>query len=223
MTFAHDLRAFLRTIALGTQRIQRKSEELSPEIKSRLDEILDAARKQDELISAMVEYGQALAPGLSGDNPLSIKLVIQTACRKIDTFLQQKEGLIQFNAQTAPPVLVPSGAARVIEKIIHNSLKFRSADKPVIEVSVSTVAAELIEVRISDNGLGIERQYRGTVLEPFKRLNPASEYPGSGLGLSICRRLLESVGGTIHIEDPIPPSQGVAVVARMPTTRAAAA
>jgi len=203
LTFAHDLRQPLRSIVVSAQRIQRNNlKELSPDTTARLEEILASARRQEELIASVVEYDQALHNGLAGDTPLPLRLVIQTACMKVDAFRQRHRGSIRTEPEIAPQMIAPSGLSRVLEKILHNSFKFhRHENDPAVEIRVSEAASGVIEIRISDTGLGIEPRYREMVFEPFKRLNASSEFPGHGLGLSISRKLLESIHGTVRFED----------------------
>lgn len=217
-TFAHDLRQQLRSIMMHAQRLERQAEKLSLEDKSKLSDILTAARRQEELIASVVEYDQALHNGMEGETRMPLRLVIQTACLKVDGFRKLQEGTLLFDAASVPEMMVPSGLAKVIEKILHNALKFHSKETPP-QVEIETVpdSSGSICIRVKDNGLGIERQYRDRVVEPFQRLNPGSEYPGSGMGLSTCLRLMESIGGNIRIEDHAG-SSGVAVVVCIPLT-----
>lgn len=199
LTFAHDLRSCLRSIVVATQRIEREPEELSVASRARLDEVLAAAKRQEDLIASVVEYDQA---NLAGDPPLALRLVIQTACMKVDAYRQARGGVITFDSQAIPKVPVASGLSRVIEKILHNGLKFQPAGKhPLVRVEASENDVGGIAITVHDNGIGIEPAYRQSVLEPFKRLNPATEFPGSGLGLAICQRLVESIGGNLRIDD----------------------
>jgi len=199
-TFAHDLRQPLRSIVMATQRIQRKAPELNEEIKAKLEEILAAARRQEELIASIVEYDQVFQT--QPDSPIGLRLAIQTACMKIEAFRQAHRGSIQYDPEAIPRVQAPSGLTRVLEKVLHNSLKFHAPDNtPAIELEASDDCEGQIVVRVSDNGLGVEPQYREVVFEPFKRLNPASEYAGSGIGLATCRRVMETMRGTIRFED----------------------
>ena len=199
ITFAHDLRQPLRSMVMAAQRIQRKSTEISDETREKLDEILAAARKQDELIASVVEYDQALQVG--DDSPLALRLTLQTACMKVDAFRKQKQGAIHVDTEAVPRVLAPTGLGRVLEKVLHNSLKFHAPENiPRVELEISEDEPGIVGIRVSDNGIGIEPQYREVVFEPFKRLNPASDYPGSGLGLSICRRLMDTMQGTIRLD-----------------------
>ena len=72
-----------------------------------------------------------------------------------------------------------------------------------------------ITIRVTDNGLGVEPKYRGLVFQPFSRLNAKSSFAGAGMGLAICFRLMECIGGTIVFEDPAGP-RGANVVLRFP-------
>ena len=202
MTFAHDLRQPLRSILMSAQRMQRGQEELSVEMRARLQDITKAAHWQEDLIASVVEYDQAIASARTADSALTSRLAIQTACMKVDAFRQRQEGVIEFDGQQAPRALVRSELARVLEKVLHNSLKFHAPDRsPKATIRASETSGGFVAVRVSDNGLGIEEKYRETVFEPFKRLNANSDFPGSGLGLSTCRRLVDAMQGTILFED----------------------
>jgi signal transduction histidine kinase len=217
LTFAHDLRQSLRTVVMQTQRIQRMGDgDVSDAVKARLDEIVAAARRQEELIASVVEFDQAGQEG--GEDtltPIPFKLAIQTACMKVEAYRKQcADSTIRFEHRAGPGCSVPSTFARVVEKVLHNALKFRERGLPA-EIGIETDSGGV--VRIVDAGLGIEPRYRETVFEPFRRLHAASEYPGCGLGLAICRRLMTAMGGEIAIEDP-GPERGVAVRIRVPVS-----
>lgn len=217
LTFAHDLRQPLRAIMLQVQRIQRQDEALSPSTREKLDEILISARKQEELIASVVEYDQAIQHGLGGEAPIALTLVIRTAFNKVDAFRQLQKGAIHFDPATFPAVAVQPGIATVLEKILHNSLKFHVKDEaPELALEACAEHPGMLCLKVIDNGPGIEPQYREAVFEPFKRLHPSSEYPGCGLGLSTCIRLIESIGGTIKFEDREGGRQGLATVMRFP-------
>ena len=216
ITLAHDLRVPLRSIVMTAQQIQRRHEDLSVETGAQLDQILAAARRQDELIAGAMEYEQALRPGLAGDTPLALGLAIRTAWMKVDAYRQIQGGSISFDSDSAPRVLVPSGIAQVVAKVLHNGLKFHFPESsPKVHAEATEDSAGLVTILVRDNGIGIDEEYREAVFEPFKKLNSTSQYPGSGLGLSICRRLLASISGTIRIDEDIG-TRGTSVVLSFP-------
>ena len=106
VTFAHDLRQPLRTIMMQAQRIQRQGGEgVSGETNTRLDQIVAAARAQEELIASVVEYDQAgqQSGGFESARLLPIKVVIQTACMKVENYRRQCDGVIRFEHAPGHP------------------------------------------------------------------------------------------------------------------------
>jgi signal transduction histidine kinase len=199
--FAHDLLQPLRAIKLNAQRLQIEGEPLSSSAIERLDEIIAAARTQEELISAVMEYDHVLhsTPLVTARMPLH--LAIESAMRTVDVYRISQNGRIRILSDP-PASMAPVVISKALEKVLNNSLKFQHAQAiPEVEIEAVNESPEWIAIRISDNGLGIDAKYRSLVFQPFKRLNPISAYPGSGLGLTIARRLLESVDGTLTLED----------------------
>jgi signal transduction histidine kinase len=214
--FAHDLRQPLRGIMLNVQRIRRMDSQLSPELHARLEDLMADARRQEELIASVMEYYSAVHDQLLQNTPIPVSAMIQAACLKVEPFRQLHNGTVHVAA--CPPVTVTAGLAKALEKLLHNGLKFHAVDvDPVVEIEATVDGAGDIAIRVTDNGLGIEPEYRQSVFEPFCRLHPASDYPGSGMGLPICLRRLELVGGTLAFETP-PGSRGLCAVVRIPAS-----
>ncbi len=89
---------------------------------------------------------------------------------------------------------------QLLQNLIGNALKFRRQDEPsVIEVSAER-DGELWRFTVSDNGIGVEPSARERIFEPFRRGCRRDDYPGTGIGLSICRKIVEHHGGTIWVE-----------------------
>lgn len=220
LPFVHDLRQPLRAIVAAVQRIQRQQGPLSDEMKAQLSEIMGAATRQDYLIGSAVEYHSASETGLMEMGPrLPLMLAIQTACLKVEAFRREKGGTIRLPDHPTPAA-APAGLARVLEKVLHNALKFHPpGSSPEVGIELSDHGAEFVEIRITDNGVGIAPEYRESVLRPFSRLHPPSEFTGAGLGLSICARLLDTAGGGISIEAASHGARapGTCVVIRYPT------
>ena len=89
---------------------------------------------------------------------------------------------------------------RLFQNLIGNAVKYRQADRsPKIHISAEPQATEWI-ISIHDNGIGFDPKHAATIFAPFKRLHTAEEYPGTGVGLAICKRIVQAQGGRIWAE-----------------------
>ncbi len=92
---------------------------------------------------------------------------------------------------------------QVFQNLIENAIKFKKkTELPKIHITC-TKQHEMYQFSVADNGIGIEMQYHDRVFIVFQRLHSAKDYPGSGIGLSICKRIVERHGGTIWFESTV--------------------
>src|SRR4030095_14161989 len=93
----------------------------------------------------------------------------------------------------------PAQLAQVFQNLIGNALKFRSQAAPRIHVGANQLA-DAWEIEVRDNGIGMEPQYFERIFMVFQRLHNKGEYPGTGIGLAICKKVVERHGGRIWVE-----------------------
>jgi light-regulated signal transduction histidine kinase (bacteriophytochrome) len=91
---------------------------------------------------------------------------------------------------------------QVFQNLIGNSIRYRSTEKPRSHVAAERRGEEWL-FSVQDNGIGIDPQYKEQVFEIFKRLHSAAAYPGTGMGLAICQRIVERAGGRIWVESEL--------------------
>jgi signal transduction histidine kinase len=108
--------------------------------------------------------------------------------------------------------------ARVFSNLISNSIKYRSSAAPEIRIA-AVPEGRVIRFSFADNGIGIDPKYHARIFDVFKRLH-GSEYPGTGIGLSLCRRIIENMGGEIWVESEL--GQGAHFYFTVPVAEGAA-
>jgi hypothetical protein len=164
---------------------------------------VEGAARMQALINDLLEYSRV---GTRGNVPAPAQAgaALQDALENLRTLIQESGAVI--TADPLPRVRADAmQLTHVFQNLIANALKFRSERPPQIQVgSRREAAAWLFWVR--DNGIGIEPQYRERIFLIFQRLHTRSQYPGTGIGLAICKRIVERHGGRIWVESQ--PDQG---------------
>jgi signal transduction histidine kinase len=108
---------------------------------------------------------------------------------------------------------------QLLQNLLGNALKFRREDV-ALELQVSAKVADgLAELKVMDNGIGFDAQYATRIFRAFERLHGARTYPGTGMGLALCRKIVERHRGTIHADSEI--GQGTTFTVRLPVEQPA--
>ena len=195
---SHDLREPLRTIGGFSGLLAQKYQgQLDDEAKDYLDRVTNATRRMGTLIDDLLTYSKV---------GLGIKELVTVDC---DVLLKGEIDGLQAAFQesgatiTCDPLPIvmahPSLIGQVLRNLISNSIKFRGAEAPQIQVSAKWNDREWV-FAVRDKGIGIEAQHQDRVFTVFQRLHTPQEYPGTGIGLSICKKAVERWGGRIWIE-----------------------
>jgi signal transduction histidine kinase len=197
---SHDLQEPLRTVSGFAQLLQRK-------YKGRLDEQADeyiefcisGAKRLQDLISGLLTYSRATRMGDTRER-LDLNEIVRETVLLLGRAIQESNATISHG-------LLPSvwgnrqQIFQVVENLVGNALKFHGERRPEIHIEAEAGEGQWT-ISIQDNGVGIEPQYLERIFEPFQRLH-GREYPGSGIGLALCRKVIERHGGRIWA-DPQP-------------------
>jgi light-regulated signal transduction histidine kinase (bacteriophytochrome) len=119
----------------------------------------------------------------------------------LELFIKQNKATVTHD--TLPEVMADSTQlAQVFQNLIINGIKFHGEEAPRIHISAEKKSSEWI-FSVKDNGIGIDPQNSEKIFEVFKRLHKKEEYPGTGIGLAICKKIVERHGGRIWVESEL--------------------
>lgn len=197
--FAHDLRAYLRTILTRIQLVQRGGGgALSSDEQAMLQEAALAVDNIGGLLTAMLAYQDAKA----GERVMELGLVIRGSIMETKPALSAAGAHVDLTNDLH--VRVHAGLQKVIKELLVNACKFRDQNRPLrIRVASRLLPGEAIEISVSDNGVGVAPMYLERIFTPFHSLHSRDEFPGFGLGLATCRRIIADCGGTITAEGAV--------------------
>ncbi|MEL6497086.1 MAG: chemotaxis protein CheB [Planctomycetota bacterium] len=192
---SHDLRAPLRSIA-GNAELAMLADDPDGAT-GYIDKVLSGARRMSDLIDSLAAYSQVGRAEIRFAD-VDLDDVIGGIRADLDSDLRRRNGSIEaepLGSVYADKRLI----GQVLLNIIGNGLKFTRDERPRVVVSRIERDGEAV-IRIADNGIGLDPGYASEVFEPFKRLSDSREFAGSGVGLSVCKRIVERHGGEIWYE-----------------------
>jgi len=194
---SHDLQEPLRMVSSFTQMLARRyKDKLDNDANEFIQFAVDGASRMQSLINDLLEYSRV---GTKGKNPelIDMHMIIGQVISNLGLKIKEKNALITNDDL---PEIFADGRQmqQLFQNIIDNALKF-SNSSPIIHIS-SGLDGEDYLFSVQDNGIGIEPQYYGKIFQIFQRLHAKEDYPGTGIGLAICRRIVERHGGKIWVE-----------------------
>jgi signal transduction histidine kinase len=196
---SHDLQEPLRMVSIYSQLVERAAgSELSEEARRHLNTVHAGAMRMHGLVQGLLDYSLAAT---SSVEPELVKIgdAIGEAAQNLSTAIEQEGGRVVY-AKDLPTVAIPRTAlTQVFQNMIGNALKYRSERPPEIRIDAELEAEGSVLIRVADNGIGIEPAYHKRIFGVFKRLH-GGEYPGTGIGLALCKRIVERNGGEIWVE-----------------------
>jgi PAS domain S-box-containing protein len=201
---SHDLQEPLRMVSSYTQLLERRySDKLDDDAREFIGYAVDGANRMQRLINDLLEFSRVSTRG---------KPMAQTSMGDV---MENVRGNLRFAIEDAgaritsdPLPVVPADAGQlgqVLQNLIGNGIKFRNGGRPEVHVGV-TEREDHWQFSVRDNGIGVEPQYFDRIFVIFQRLHTKGEYPGTGIGLALCKRIVERHGGRIWLESK--PNEG---------------
>ena len=195
---SHDLQEPLRMIANYTQLLaERYRGRLDEQADKYIGYTVDGAVRMQALIQDLLKLSRV---GKSEIEPRTTGCVavVEQALRNLQAMVDDSHAVVSWNG--LPVVMAdPSQLTQVFQNLIGNAIKFHGPDTPLIEISAERRGAEWV-ISVSDNGIGIPGESWQDIFVVFRRLHTRDEYAGNGIGLAICKKIIERHGGTLWIE-----------------------
>ena len=197
---SHDLQEPLRMVAVYSQMLERRYKGvLDAEADQFIDYAVQGARRMEMLVRDLLAYTQAVNIDESAIEPVDVGEVANQALANLRTAILESGASVELDPLPAIRI-APAHLLQLFQNLIGNALKYRSdAAPPSIKIS-SERRGKQWEIRVQDNGIGIEPQYASQVFGLFKRLHAHDKYAGTGIGLAICQKIVERYGGRIWVE-----------------------
>jgi len=195
---SHDLSAPLRIVSGFAELLQRRAgPRLEPEEQGFITTIVDATARMQQLIDDVLAWSTAGAAPLQLED-VDVGAVLDDVAALLAAELADVDGTLEHGAM--PTVRAdPRQLRQVLQNLVANALKFRAADPPLIVVGVEETTDGCL-IRVRDNGIGVDPTYAERIFGMFNRLHAADEYPGTGIGLAVCKTIVERHGGAIWHE-----------------------
>ncbi len=194
----HDLKEPLRTLSNYTEILRRSyRQNLDQKALQSMQFINDAAKRMRQMVNDLLQLSNV------GRLEMDMQAVDLTECvfkvaSDLEALVREVDGKLKW--KTLPTVTGDATMlSMVLQNLIQNAIKFRSDRTPEVTVSGRIINGKC-EVTVADNGIGIDKEYYYYIFEPFKRLHSRGKYDGSGIGLSICRKIIDLHGGNIIVE-----------------------
>ena len=194
---SHDLQEPLRMVSSYVQLLARRYQ---GKLDSDADEFIafavDGAKRMQLLINDLLAFSRVTTKG-HGFKPVEADAALEDALANLKAAIEENQANV--TSDPLPVVSVDSGQlTQLFQNLIGNAIKFRGMEPPRVHVSVERHAKEWV-FSVHDNGIGIEPRHLERIFVIFQRLHSAAQYPGTGIGLAICKKIAERHGGRLWV------------------------
>jgi signal transduction histidine kinase len=196
---SHDLQEPLRKVTSFCQLLQRRyAGQLDERADQYIEFAVDGAKRMQVLINDLLAFSRVGRSAAGETRPVSCAAALAAAQANLENQLTQSGATV-----TAGPLPVVSAQlplmTAVFQNLLSNAIKFRGEAPPRISVTAARDGSSWL-FAVSDNGIGISAEYAERIFVIFQRLNDRSTYPGTGIGLAMCRKIIEYFGGRIWLD-----------------------
>lgn len=203
---AHDLQEPVRKIQqFAKKALRTEAEELPETTAENLTRLSDVSDRMRRLIDKLLQRARA-ADAQIDLQELDSGEILRATIEDLDDLLERSGGEVKILTDLPKIVADPSGMQQVFQNLISNALKFaRAGEPPIVEIAsqqtgfIESIGSTAIKFTVRDNGIGIAEKYLPKIFDDFQRIHSRQDYEGTGLGLSVCKKIIEAHGGMIEV------------------------
>ena len=180
---------------------RRYKDKLDADANDFINYAIEGSTRMQQMINDLLTFSRVGTKG-KPFQPTSLDQTFERALKNLSVSIDESHATV--TCDPLPTIFADDlQMLQLFQNLIGNGIKFRSSERaPVIHVSVKTLK-DAWEFSITDNGIGIAPEYYNRIFIIFNRLHTRDEYPGSGIGLAICKKIVERHGGSIWVESSI--------------------
>ena len=215
---SHDLTEPLRMVTSYLQLLERRfGESLDDQAREFMGYAIDGARRMMAMIDDLLVYSRVANRDVQRQ-PVDLGAVAVEVVRTLQEPIAAAGATVEIGE--LPVVRAePTQMVQLLQNLIANAVKFRAPDRPGHVAVTARRAQDGWDIAVADNGIGISSRDRDRIFKMFTRLHGPDEYAGSGIGLAVCRRIVERHGGTLEVESVI--GEGTTFTVHLPDEDAA--
>ena len=199
---SHDLQEPLRTVSIFAQLLAKRYRgSMDSDADQFIRYIVESSERMERLIHDLLDFSRVDARGTDHFVRTSCDEALNDAIRNLHSLIQENKAVVTLGS--LPVVLAdPVQLTRLFQNLLVNSIRYRREEPPHIHIAAEPRPEEWL-FSVKDNGIGIEPQYAEKVFGIFKALHSRDKYPGSGMGLAICRKIVSRHKGRIWVESDL--------------------
>ena len=195
---SHDLQEPLRMMVSYISLLERKyKDQLDPKALEYIEHALNGGNRMRQLIDDLLAYSRVETTAKES-GPVDMKAIVENTIKVLQVPIEESKADIYVEPM---PTIMADGSQmlQVMQNLISNSLKFHGSERPMVHIASRSGTKEWT-LSVKDNGIGMSMEYAERIFQMFQRLHTNEEYPGTGVGLAIAKKIVERHGGRIWVE-----------------------
>jgi signal transduction histidine kinase len=199
---SHDLREPLRKISVFGEILQKSlTGKITGDDSENLNFMIDGAARMSKMIEGLLAYSRVSTKTHSAETVNLNNMVKEIGQLELSVAIEEKNAVIDVSQPLPEVEADPVQIRQLMQNLIANGMKYQAkGNVPHITISSRPAADGMVRINVADNGIGIKPEFQQAIFTMFKRLHLKNEYEGTGIGLAICKKIVERYGGQIGVE-----------------------